>query len=521
MLQRIAGSSSLVFALLAASTAYLISLLAGYVFDFGNVKRHHIESASYLFAMAALVAAFVRSGRSTWDSRDLRSPESGWLPFVFIVAAVILYGNTIQLGMFSDDFVLAQKALAGEWLPQESLVRPVPIVVWRLLLAATHSPSALHLLNICLHGLNAALVAFLAGRAGLPRTPSIAAGVLFLVFPSSVEAVAWPAAVHDLIVAACALTFLLLAAQPVNAARLSVAAIVLIVGLLSKESAIVIPFLAIALWLDVRSPHRTRALRILLGGVMVCAVYLAFRMALVPMPDSYAKAPTRYVIKELLARPVATLALPWTTAVFDSWPVIPFFWSLTWIAVVASYAWRTNKVAAPLAIGRFLVAAIVTVLPLYSILFITPDLENGRYLYLSTAFWVIALIGMATVPGRSTPALRLVFIAVIGVGVVGVQVHLASWREAARVRQRVLVAARHLLEVTPCAAVSLGGAPDNVRGAFVFRNGLSEAVAFRTNARPAPSPAGTDCVFVWNGSAFERTTDSSIAVQASFLRQPR
>ena len=33
--------------------------------------------------------------------------------------------------------------------------------------------------------------------------------------------------------------------------------------------------------------------------------------------------------------------------------------------------------------------AIASVLPVYAMLFITPDLGNGRYIYLATAFWVI------------------------------------------------------------------------------------------------------------------------------------
>jgi hypothetical protein len=505
--------------LLGATTVYLLTLLFGYVFGIGTVKRHHVETASYLFAAAAVAVAFARKLQTVPHRMDLGRRGSALLPVVFIAMAAILYGNTIALGMFSDDFVLAQKALAGEWLPQESLVRPIPLGVWKVLLATTQSPAALHLLNITLHGLNAALVVIVAAQIGVARVPAIAAGLFFLAFPGSVEAVVWPAAVHDLIVAACALTFLVLAGQPLTAIRMCAAAGVLIVGLLSKESALAIPFIGLVVFLDARSPRRTPGFWILLVGVAMCAGYLALRMTLVAIPDSYAQAPSRYMIKEVLARPVATLSLPWTTAVFNAWPMIPFLWVMTCLMVVAKYAMSASKPATPQVIVRLLVAVIIAVLPLYSILFITPDLENGRYLYLSTAFWVIALVGMASVSGRLTRTSIIAYAAVLAVSVAGVQVHLAAWREAARVRERVLLAAEKLFETTPCPSVSLGGAPDNVRGAFVFRNGLSEAVAARTNATPAPAPAGTDCHFLWNGTEFERSTNPSSPTQARLSRR--
>jgi hypothetical protein len=291
--------------------------------------------------------------------------------------------------------------------------------------------------------------------------------------------------------------------------------LVLTLGLLSKESAIVIPLLAIVLWLDFARVRRTPGLSILLGGVVVCVVYIAMRMTFVAVPDSYALEPTRYLIKEALARPVATFALPWTTAVFNSWPVIPFLWVVTCILVIALFAWSRNTGIKPEVIARCLVAALVAVLPLYSILFITSDLENGRYLYLSSAFWVVALVGMAIVPGRLNRVSSFVFIAVIAVSVVGVQVHLAPWREAARVRERVLAAARDVLATTPCAAVTLGGAPDSVRGAFVFRNGLSEAISSSTKAVPAAPSTEIGCHFRWTGSTFEKTGNLSGANQAS------
>jgi hypothetical protein len=222
------------------------------------------------------------------------------------------------------------------------------------------------------------------------------------------------------------------------------------------------------------------------------------------------------MLKELIARPIGTLTIPWNARIVQSWPAVAFLWALAAIVAAAAYAWsRTNELPATVVV-RCVIAALVAVLPVYSMLFITPDLENARYLYLSTAFWVIALVAMASPVPALTPGRVLVLGAAIVVGAVGVQVHLTSWREAARIRERVLAAAEVTLKAAPCSPVSFFGAPDSVRGAYVFRNGLSEAIAFRTGAKPAPSSG--HCTFAWNGSEFQRSAAGAGPVQASIAR---
>ena len=501
---------------LAASAVYLVALLFAYAFGVGSIRRHHVESASYIFAAAAVTVTLTRWRRTS--PAPISPPRTAWLVLGFIASALALYGNTISLGLFSDDFALVGRALAGDWLPQPEFIRPLPLAIWRVILGATGSPAALHVFSVSLHGVNGALVSVLAHRLGLPAVPAIAAGALFVAFPSSVETVVWPAAVHDLLVAGCALGFVVLSGGPANGYRILLSAMLVAVGLLSKESAIVIPVLGLVLWAGVRGrEQQTVSWPVLITGAAVCLVYGALRMTVATMPGSYTQEPSRYLVKELIARPVGTLALPWTSSVFAAWPAIPFLWGTMCIAAGALYAWRIPKGVAPSAVLRCLVAMFVAVLPVYSMLFITPDLENARYLYLSTAFWVVALLA-AFSAGTGLTRTRL---AVAGgaflVAASGVQVHLSSWREAARLRDDVLASAQDVVQNAPCAPVSLAGAPDSVRGAYVFRNGLSEAVAWRTGAMPT-SAADSACVFVWNGASFGRASTVSVPVQASFSR---
>jgi hypothetical protein len=513
VIRRLPGRLPILGTFLTLSGAYLVALLFGYVFGVGAVRRHHVESASYIFAAVWLLATLARGQPSALQPTLYASNAP---PVALVAAAALLYGNTVFLGLFSDDFVLVARALRGDWWPQAEFVRPIPLAIWRVLLTSTSNPAAFHVLSIILHGLNAALVYALALRFGLGRSGALAAGALFVAFPSSVEAVVWPAAVHDLIVAACALGFVLIAGQRRSGLGIVAGMLVLLAGLLSKESALAIPVVAAVIWLRRRSFKDADGWPVLLAGVGVCVFYGVVRTALVTIPDSFAQSPTRYMLKELIARPIATLMLPWTTAIHDSWPAIPFLWVLGCVVAAAMYASTSRRALPPHVILRCLIAVFVAVLPVYSMLFVTPDLENGRYLYLSTAFWVVALIALASTPDGLTRGRVLLLGAAIVAGAVGVQMHLTPWREAARIRERVLTAAQSALKNAPCSPISFAGAPDSVRGAYVFRNGLSEAIAFRTGAVGVPARGG--CEFVWNGSAFQRAGTPSGTVQASFAR---
>jgi protein O-mannosyl-transferase len=528
MLRRLISPVSLALGIaLSATAVYLLALLFRYVFGAAAVQRHHVESASYLFAVAALVTAFRHTptigpapGADSPGAGSPRAGSPGASPtFIaaFVAAAWVVYGHTVSLGLFSDDFVLAERALAGRWVAG-GFLRPVPASVWAIILSATRSPVALHALNITLHGINAALVCMLARRFDFPSGAAAAAGVLFLTFPGSVEAVVWPAAIHDVLATACALGFLLLSQRRGSAVRVIAATTVLILGLLSKESAVAIPLLAVVLLVRLPDPRRTAAWPALVAGALVCLFYVAVRLTSMALPEAYAAAPSRYVVKELIARPIGALAIPWSTAVLDSWPALGFVWALAVVVAAAAYAWRTNKVVTLSTVVRCLIAVFVGVLPVYSMFFITGDLENARYLYLSTAFWVLAVVAFTTTlaASRAGFATAGVLGLAVAAGVAGVQLHLGAWREAAGLRDRVLSAAQAIIERAPCPAVSLAGAPDSVRGAYVFRNGLAEAVTLRTGAVARRRPA--DCRFIWNGSTFIAAGPETAQVQATLSR---
>jgi hypothetical protein len=133
-------------------------------------------------------------------------------------------------------------------------------------------------------------------------------------------------------------------------------------------------------------------------------------------------------------------------------------------------------------------------------LFIGPDLQGSRYLYLGSSMWSVAVVAMvnprtATAPGR-VPALILGGLALVSV--MATLMHQGPWLEAAATRERVLKAAEEL--TSNCHSVVATELPDNVDGAYVFRNGFIEAFS----SLPLQASGVERCRVRWTGEFFQR-----------------
>lgn len=83
---------------LSAATAYLLALLFGYLSGVGAVHRHHVESAAYLFAAAALVTAS-RNTRRIGPAPGVGAPGGSAMAIaVFIAGAWVLYRQHRLIG---------------------------------------------------------------------------------------------------------------------------------------------------------------------------------------------------------------------------------------------------------------------------------------------------------------------------------------------------------------------------------------------------------------------------------------
>jgi hypothetical protein len=74
--------------------------------------------------------------------------------------------------------------------------------------------------------------------------------------------------------------------------------------------------------------------------------------------------------------------------------------------------------------------------------------------------------------------------------------HQSAWTAAAVERDRVLDAYRS--SDLQCTPTEIRGLPDQIRGAYLFRNGVPEAIVSVTT----PTAGSPRCVLVWDGERF-------------------
>jgi len=141
--------------------------------------------------------------------------------------------------------------------------RPLPMFVWWCLGRAGWGSAPFAALALALHAAAAALVAALLAALGRPRAVALTAGALMLLAPQNLEAAYWFSASTDLFATVFVLGSLLALVRE----RWLLAALLALAAYLSKESALVLPLLALVLY---RAPWRRRL------GAVAPQVALAF-----------------------------------------------------------------------------------------------------------------------------------------------------------------------------------------------------------------------------------------------------
>ena len=470
-----------------------------------EVRRPSFEAGGLALGTGVLVAAIagaVRCGATT--VAHLATPRYVWLTPA--IAALGAFGWALTLGPLSDDFVLREWAVDGQWLPESwPFVRPLPLAMWQALIAAGGDWWLLHAVNLVAHALNSALVARVGARWSGPRA-GVAAGLLFACFPASTEAVGWSAGVFDLLATTAVLLSVSLWEQAAPSPRRTAAIVLLCVaGMLCKESALVIPALLALITITSATTFkeaRTRMRSLSLPAAVTVVFVVARALSSAAVTTHLSSVPaSRREWKDLLVRPFSGVALPVRG---DEGELLALL-VLILVGVALARALRPPGVSevgmAPP--GTVLVVGsgwiLIAAMPLLMTFFVSSTLEGSRYLYLSSAGFALALSSAPT--GRSVlsrvvaPAALVAILAFYGARV---NEERQIWQSAAALRDSLLSQASQIAETVPCRTLTIANAPDNVSGAYVFRVGLDIAIA----AVPK-NPDGGPCSLRWNGSTLE------------------
>jgi hypothetical protein len=214
------------------------------------------------------------------------------------------------------------------------------------------------------------------------------------VNPLQLEPILWASGLQDLL-----WTFFLLAALRVYLGaqvllpwRLCVSALLVLLALFSKETAVcfvlLIPAVDVALYRFARG-RLTAAAYVCFA--LVLAVYLGLRQSHVTVASEPFVAPTRYFVKQFLATPYRLFSHPWSDQV-----ALPPGWLAFAIAAVlmvlltrASLSGRARS----LLVGPAIILA--STLPLHAYFTVFSTLYNARYLYFPAVGWSILLANMS------------------------------------------------------------------------------------------------------------------------------
>jgi len=398
------------------------------------------------------------------DSKDRR------LYLVVAACALVPYVPALWNGFAMDDLYIivwnplvhslhgAWRAFGGPYWPPDlggQMYRPLPLATFALdwSLARGH-PALFHAMNLLWHAGAALLVTALA-RRWADWTTALVAGVIFAVHPVHVEAVANVIGLGELM-AAVGVCLAVYAAVVRQSVLWSGAALLL--GLLSKENAVVAPALIVWAWIVgaplALRPDRRRLFMFVASWVVIAGVYLAVRaVVLQPYARLHATAPVflgesafagRLTAVAALGDVVRLLILPLTLRVdyapaertivrsmLDGRFVIGFACLVLW-AVLLLLAWRRQRRLEAYGLGWIAIAF----LPVSNLLFSTGVLLAERTLYLpSVGLALAAGTALARLPPER---LRVVLVAVVLAGGIRSGLRTPVWHDDFSVTQSIL-----------------------------------------------------------------------------------
>lgn len=335
-------------------------------------------------------------------------------------------------------------------------------------LAQLH-PAAWRSVSLAWHLAAALLVYLLIRRMGASAIGCFAGAAVFAVGGTRPEAVTWVAARFDLMATAFGLAalYLLLRGRTVTSTFLLTAAI------LSKESAYVLPLLAVLLLLYERNAWRIIARRTW-PWFAAAAILFAYRAALLRGIGGYqyagAEKPAVFTLH--LATLHGLLLRSWDAVLFPlNWTHVPGLVVAVLLALaVASLAWlawnQADRKFALTGIAFFLLAA----LPAHQFLMIGPDLGKSRVLYLPSVGFAMLLAALVKADRRWMALAPLLLFQIAALWH-----NLAEWRAVGNLAGRTCADLVARLDRSP-GPIAVPEFPNTVDGVYYLKTGYPACV---------------------------------------------
>lgn len=423
---------------------------------------------------------------------------------VLIVTVVLCFASTVEAGFVSDDFVLVNRiARDGYYLSWggeagSAFFRPVTTLSYLFdFLIWGNNAAGFHLTNIFWH-LFSGIAVFLLFSLLMKQLQvrksclyALLSSVLFLSLASHSESVAWVSGRTDIIATALCLASLYFFYRQLGKKSILFSALALLlfpIGLLAKESVIITPLLwglLLAYHFASHKENLRRNLSLVGFSALIAVVYLLFRAmtedSLVSgiryggfldlSPAGLAENLVRYTLRVLI--PPFPLGL--RELVTENPLIVPLF-LLVLVLPVSIPLFRKAKLKQRNLLYLMAGCFLVSLLPVIGMKASLFDTQSERFLYLpgvfATGFFTVAIISLF-----KERKLSLIVI-VCTIFLQGFFLHRSNenWTQAGRLCSGI----SESIAEYDADSIYILAIPDSFQGAYVFRNGLNEAVAMLT-----------------------------------------
>jgi len=431
------------------------------------------------------------------------------IPIALFGLAFLCYASIIPTYFLSDDFAFIGKIIrqgmfytwgesSGGFLRPGTLLSYVADYwIWGL------NPAGYHLTNILFHGLAAYAVFHICrhflrkAQSSGPVLFSFLAACLFIALPCHSESVSWISGRTDVIAVALGLaaTGCFLAVLEKRSLPHAILAVVLLVSaLLTKESVIVLPLLWCAVfvhdwWSAKKAPPVQAGLLVMLSCLVLAGYFLLRKAVLGQFIGGYGTVHHLAIIQmrsvvNLLRYVFRTFmpALPLRFDILnDPHVLLAVVLAAGVLAAVLVFLWR-RELHWPLVV-LLVLCYLGSLVPVITFRVQICDTQAERFLYLPSAFACILAAYVAAAGIRSPRAWAAALSCFIAVEAVALNQVNKRWITASHLTRQI---AAEVAQADPARTVVLN-VPDNFRGAYVFRNGLSDAATvFTANQAHVP-----------------------------------
>ncbi len=478
------------FIAVSAAAALFLFLPLTLISDTPRARLNVAQICSFLFFLVLIV----RLGWARQLTEGLAKQKSSSKGLLLALAlGFSVYATTLPLYFISDDFahlIHAQSPVFQSLWEQliqgqaGAFLRPLGFASLFLDYHLWHYwPPGYHLMNIVLHLTTTAGIFFFCEGLGQKPETCATASLIFSILPIQLEAVAWMGARFDLLatcLAVWALVCYVRFRKTNHIGTYLLALVFFFLGMLSKESAYILPLLLISLEFLFMPIRKTRAV---VAFILLGSIVFFYRWSVLGGIGGYANPsgqPATFdigfkTVEGLFVRAPAQLLLGYNwlqPPVLETIVLI----SLTGATLIALVLCTKFSGSAKGLIWFALTWIVLVSLPAHSLILIGSDLTNSRILYFGSGGMAILiallLAGITNTRLRRCWTGLLVFL--LGAGLLH---NIGAWRWTADLSQRFLLELRSLEpSPPPYAEFVFRDMPNKIRGVFFFNAGLTGAI---------------------------------------------